>query len=501
MASRSTPRRIPLPQATTQVEPGRYEADPTDAPAPAPPPPPAPAPFDPTQQVGHEGRTSSGLTREQYRDAWQSSGATTMQDLQNFVSQHGGRIVSANGTVLTPFGEQIDMLIGARSGKGSAGWGGVDGGGGGGAPGSGGGGLPPAGYSSAFVGGGGGSGGGGVPGMGGIGRLDPTAFTTPTQYTPTAIAAPDPLVAQILAERGAFVAPTAAEAAADPGYQFALAQGQGALGNRFAASGLRGAGQAQALSDYNQQAAAQQYQNVYGRRFGEYQDAFQQALATAQANNAAQAQAYGLTNQFSQAAAQFNEAQRAAAAQNYAQNLLGVESARAGNAVNVFNANTQAALGQGQLGLGYYNADITRQLGLGNIGLGYYNADINRELGLGNLGVAQGQLGLAQQGQQYNQALNTFNTNYGVYRDVRDTAFNQDYQRALLGFNAASGYGNAAGNLLTGAGNAGAAGRVGSANAWNQAYQNMAGMAGYYAGQYFRRPGGYQAPVDEQVWI
>lgn len=86
--------------------------------------------FDPSQQVGHNG-TINGLNREQYRDLWMGSGAKSMQDLQNFVAQHGGVIVSGNGTVMTPFGEQIDMLIGAHTnGNGAAGWGGIGDGGG-----------------------------------------------------------------------------------------------------------------------------------------------------------------------------------------------------------------------------------------------------------------------------------------------------------------------------------------------------------------------------------
>ncbi|HXG71332.1 MAG TPA: hypothetical protein VNJ04_12070 [Gemmatimonadaceae bacterium] len=102
-------------------------------PAPTTPAPSAPAAasgFDARQQVGHDGKTSSGMTREQYRDAWQGSGARSMADLEQFVKQNGGSVVSGNGTVRTPYGEDIDMLIGARTnGNGRAGWGGVGGGG------------------------------------------------------------------------------------------------------------------------------------------------------------------------------------------------------------------------------------------------------------------------------------------------------------------------------------------------------------------------------------
>jgi hypothetical protein len=54
--------------------------------------------------------------------------------------------------------------------------------------------------------------------------------------------------------------------AQDPSYRFRLNQGLGAVQNRFAASGSPFSGAAaRALSDYAQQAAAQEYGNRYGR--------------------------------------------------------------------------------------------------------------------------------------------------------------------------------------------------------------------------------------------
>lgn len=79
-------------------------------------PPPGPAPG-----VGHDG-SQNGLSREQYRDAWMSSGVKDMAGLRAWTAQHGGNVLSDNGTVQTPYGEQLDMLIGARTGNGQAGW-------------------------------------------------------------------------------------------------------------------------------------------------------------------------------------------------------------------------------------------------------------------------------------------------------------------------------------------------------------------------------------------
>lgn len=145
--------------------------------------------FDPGQQVGHDG-SINGMNREAYRDAWMSSGAKSMDDLQKFVAAHGGTVVSGNGTVMTPFGEQLDMLANARGsangqGTASASWGGV--GGGAPAPGAGGDRLTP--DSIASVGphdlGAAGvpTGGGSTPGAPGDPGWSPTAPT----YTPGAV--------------------------------------------------------------------------------------------------------------------------------------------------------------------------------------------------------------------------------------------------------------------------------------------------------------------------
>lgn len=80
-------------------------------------------------EPGQQPSQPPSMSREQYRDSWMGSGARSMEDLQRFVQQNGGQIVSGNGTVLTPSGEYIDMLTGARTGgNGSAGWTGINGG-------------------------------------------------------------------------------------------------------------------------------------------------------------------------------------------------------------------------------------------------------------------------------------------------------------------------------------------------------------------------------------
>lgn len=69
-----------------------------------------------------------------------------------------------------------------------------------------------------------------------------------------------------------FEAPTPEEALNDPGYKFRLDQGTDALQNWAAAKGtLNDSGTAKALMDYGQNAASQEYQNVWNRDYNAYQ--------------------------------------------------------------------------------------------------------------------------------------------------------------------------------------------------------------------------------------
>lgn len=71
--------------------------------------------------------------------------------------------------------------------------------------------------------------------------------------------------------QGPFQAPTAAEALNDPGYQFRLQQGADVLDRSAAGRGLLGSsGTLQDIMNYGQNAASQEYQNVYARDLGTY---------------------------------------------------------------------------------------------------------------------------------------------------------------------------------------------------------------------------------------
>lgn len=72
-----------------------------------------------------------------------------------------------------------------------------------------------------------------------------------------------------------FTAPTAAQAAQYPGYQFQLQQGEQALQRSAAASGnLLSGGTAKDIEQYGQGLAQSDYQNVYNQALGQYQQGY-----------------------------------------------------------------------------------------------------------------------------------------------------------------------------------------------------------------------------------
>ena len=74
---------------------------------------------------------------------------------------------------------------------------------------------------------------------------------------------------------GTFKAPTAAEAAATPGYQFQFSEGERALQNSAAASGgLLTGGTLRGTEQFGQGLAASNYQNVFSNALQQYQTAY-----------------------------------------------------------------------------------------------------------------------------------------------------------------------------------------------------------------------------------
>lgn len=117
--------KFPVDQPTSPTLPG-YPQPPT----PTPPMPTKPGgiekPVDPggpmtNVNVGHDG-SYNGQNREQWRDEFMGQGSMSTGDMTNWLKQHGATQLSGNGTFQTPFGENLDLEIGARSGQAQPGW-------------------------------------------------------------------------------------------------------------------------------------------------------------------------------------------------------------------------------------------------------------------------------------------------------------------------------------------------------------------------------------------
>lgn len=235
-----------------------------------------------------------------------------------------------------------------------------------------------------------------------------------------------------------------------------------------------------------------------------FNQAFQANQANNQGQNAVTQQnnanaASGQAAQYGQAANTYGlntTTQSAAQNQNFGQSLAAFganQSAQNQNftqALGAYGANTNTAFQYGAQNqnnqLANYNAQVNAALGQGNLNLGFQNSAQNYNLGQGNLA-------LNQQGQNFNQNLASWQQNYQA--NVLDP-WNQNYQLASLGNPGApntQGNANAQSDLITGGGNANAAGIVGSQNAWNTGVGNLVNLAGnpaLYGG--VRTPNTYQ---------
>lgn len=124
---------------------------------------------------------------------------------------------------------------------------------------------------------------------------------------------------QLTQQFGQFQAPTLAEAEQNPGYQFALQQGEQALQAGAAAQGnLLSAGTQKGLVNYGQQAGQQDYQQVYNNAL----NAYQQNFNTFNTNQQNMFNRYASLAGLGQQAASTAGAQAGQAANNYGNLLL-----------------------------------------------------------------------------------------------------------------------------------------------------------------------------------
>jgi len=262
-----------------------------------------------------------------------------------------------------------------------------------------------------------------------------------------------------------FKAPTEADLAQDPSYQFRLKQGQDAALASAASRGLaRTGGFAKALADYNQQAASQEYGNVYQRKAAEYD------------RNAALARQDWATRR--QNAADQN-------AMNYQRRA---EAVAANNATRLaaYNANVDSSI-RGQQ-LGYDIASGTYDRNLQNAKDAYNSAL--------QIAQANASAGAANEQEAYNRALQQYGMAYDMFNTNQDRQWNRIMQGTQLGMGAAdrqagygSEYGDRQGSTYGQAANAQAGSRMAGANAWANALGGIsdAAIAAYGYSQYGKK--------------
>ena len=147
-----------------------------------------------------------------------------------------------------------------------------------------------------------------------------------------------------------FQAPTAATEQNDPGYQFRLQQGSQALQNSAAArGGILSGNTAQAITQYGQDYASNEYNNVYNRAFGQYQQQQSSTYNMLSGLAGGGQMAANTLGQLGQSAAGNISNINLVGGQQQGQDLMAAGSARASGYAGAANA-----IGGGVSGLGQY---------------------------------------------------------------------------------------------------------------------------------------------------
>ena len=300
-----------------------------------------------------------------------------------------------------------------------------------------------------------GPGGGGMMGPGGGGgtmgnmmtpynplaTYSPEAYVPPAPYRPPAYAAPTPFSRDEYVAATPFEAPTAADMAADPSYQFRLQQGQDALERSGAARGVTNTGGTlKDILDYGQNAASQEYGNVYGRKRDTY-DANERNRFNAYAANYGNAMnAYGMNEQNRFGAFNANEQNRAGAFNTNEANRFRDYSTNYGNALNQYGMNEQNRAGA--FNTNVRNAETAYNTNAANRYQAYTTNELarlnenqtaeQRRAGAynTNLGAYQNQqrYGLQAQGQGFDQSFRNWQEQYNQQRMNQTDRFGQMYK-------------------------------------------------------------------------
>lgn len=158
-----------------------------------------------------------------------------------------------------------------------------------------------------------------------------------------------------------------------PGYQFAVQQGNEAISNMYGGAGMANSGQAaKAISNFNTGLAAQNYQNLFAMNQTQYSDAAQQ-MTNQLANQTLQYNQLQSQANMGQAAASQVAVQGNAAAATAGQNIAG-----AGASLNAGTVSAGNALGSSLGSVGNTGANsLIYALAGGNNSLGTANATSN----------------------------------------------------------------------------------------------------------------------------
>ena len=229
-----------------------------------------------------------------------------------------------------------------------------------------------------------------------LATYSPVPYVPPPPFRPPAYEGAVPFAHDPYAAATPFVAPTAADMTADPGYQFRLQQGQEALERSGAARGVTNTGGTlRDILDYGQRAASQEYGNVFGRQRDVYDLNERNRFNAYQANFGNALDAYAM-----------NEANRAGA---FATNVGTARDAYAMNEANRYQGYTTNELARWQ-----QNQEAeARRAGAYAANLGAYER--------------QQQYGLRAQDQQFNQAFRNWQEQYNQGRLNAMDTYNRMY--------------------------------------------------------------------------
>tara|TARA_R110002072_G_scaffold26604_1_gene87795 strand:- start:6450 stop:8318 length:1869 start_codon:yes stop_codon:yes gene_type:complete len=247
----------------------------------------------------------------------------------------------------------------------------------------------------------------------------PPAYAAATPYQPGVYDAAVPFSREEYVAATPFAAPTAADMAADPSYQFRLQQGQDALERSGAARGVTNTGGTlKDILDYGQNAASQEYGNVYARMRDTYDANERNRFNAYQANYGNAMDAYGMNERNRFGAFDTNERNRAGAYNTNEANRFGAFNTNIRNAETAYDRNERNR----------FNTYTTNQMArlnenqtAENRRAGAYNTNLNAYQNQQNYG-------LRAQGQQFDQGFRNWQQQWNQQRMNQLDRFNQMYQ-------------------------------------------------------------------------